>query len=73
VLRESRPARETVHDEVQSRLISQQRALQSNIEKLSRCVATNVKDSSKLREDRAAGPAFSHHMRPATLFRRSQL
>jgi len=45
-------ARETVHDEVQSRLISQQRALQHNIEKLSRCVATNVKDANKLKDDR---------------------
>jgi hypothetical protein len=34
VLRETRPAREMVHDEVQSRLLAQQQAIQVNIEKL---------------------------------------
>ena len=51
--RERRPARETTHDEVQARLITQQRAIQMNIDKLSRCSATNEKDAEKLREDRA--------------------
>lgn len=52
-VRENRPARETTHDEVQSRLISQQRALQANIENLSRCAMTNAKDTEQLKQDRA--------------------
>lgn len=53
MVRESRPARETTHDDVQSRLVSQQRALQANIEKLSRCAVTNTKDAEQLKQDRA--------------------
>lgn len=54
LVRETRPERETTHDEVQSRLVSQQRALQANIDKLERCAATNAKDRYKLMQDRAS-------------------
>lgn len=52
-VRETRPGREKTHDEVQARLIAQQRAIQSNIDKLTRCVSTNAKDTDSLRCDRA--------------------
>jgi len=52
VVRDGRPTRELTHDEVQSKLVAQQKVLMGSIDKLSNCVASNEHDFQRLMGNR---------------------